>query len=241
MSIDGAARGDQRDDRAAGGRPWVKRREACPAGGSLDVKAVVAQPSTSDRILDFAERLVQTRGFNGFSYADVAEHLGVTKASLHYHFPTKADLGLHLIQRYAQAFQATLSRIDATDTSAGAKLRAYVDIYAGVLMDDRMCLCGMLAADHTTLPASMRAAVTHFFELNEEWLAAVLAQGRAASQLSFSGEPGDVARLLIGSLEGGMLVARSFGETARFQAISDRLLADLVRADQPQDQAALAG
>lgn len=239
MSSSGPVPGSEEEGHDARGRPCVQRRGYRLAGGMLDVKAVADQPSTSDRILDFAERLVQTRGFNGFSYADVAEHLGVTKASLHYHFPTKADLGRHLIQRYTQAFQARLSRIDATETSASAKLRAYVDIYAGVLMDDRMCLCGMLAADYTTLPAPMRAAVTRFFELNEEWLAAVLAQGRAASQLSFSGEPVEVARLLIGSLEGGMLVARSFGETARFRAISDRLLANLLQIDQAQHQTAL--
>ena len=48
-------------------------------------------PDTAQRILDIAERLVQTRGFNGFSYADIAGALAVTKASLHYHFPTKAE------------------------------------------------------------------------------------------------------------------------------------------------------
>ena len=48
-----------------------------------------AVPETSARILDIAERLVQTRGFNAFSYADIAAALHVTKATLHYHFPTK--------------------------------------------------------------------------------------------------------------------------------------------------------
>ena len=57
------------------------------------------KPDTAARILDVAERLVQTRGFNGFSYADVASELDVTKASLHYHFPGKAELGQALIAR----------------------------------------------------------------------------------------------------------------------------------------------
>ena len=58
----------------------------------------------SERILDIAERLAQTRGFNGFSYADIAEELAVTKASLHYHFRSKADLGQALIVRYPLVF-----------------------------------------------------------------------------------------------------------------------------------------
>src|SRR6187402_2350525 len=118
-----------------------------------------ARSDTAERILDLAERLVQTRGFNGFSYADVASDLGVTKATLHYHFPTKAALGLRLVERYTAVFTAALRVIDATTTSAAAKLRAYADIYATVLHDDRMCLCGMLAADYATLPETLKEAL----------------------------------------------------------------------------------
>jgi TetR/AcrR family transcriptional repressor of nem operon len=186
-----------------------------------------ARTGTAERMLDCAEQLVQTRGFNGFSYADIARELGVTKASLHYHFPTKAALGVRLIERYGDAFAAALADIDASATDAPAKVRAYVDIYSGVLRNDRMCLCGMLAADFATLPEPMKSAVTRFFEANEQWLAAVLSRGRAAGELRFTGAPLEVARLLVGSLEGAMLVARSFGDPGRFQAIADRLLAEL--------------
>lgn len=185
---------------------------------------------TAERMLDLAERLVQTRGFNGFSYADIASALGVTKASLHYHFPTKADLGRRLIERYSEVFAMALAAIDESSDDARAKLRAYVDIYTGVLRNDRLCLCGMLAADYATLPDPMKSAVARFFEMNERWLTSVLEQGRAAGVLRFAGPPLDVARLLVGSLEGAMLVARSFGEVSRFQAIGDRLLADLQEA-----------
>lgn len=191
------------------------------------MRVQTARTDTADRVLDLAERLVQTRGFNGFSYADIAGELGVTKASLHYHFPTKAELGRRLIDRYGEAFAQALADIDASSTDAQVKLRRYVSLYARVLRDDRMCLCGMMAADYATLPEPMKSAVTHFFEANEQWLASVLEQGRANGDLRFSGAPLDVARLLVGSLEGAMLVARSFGDVSRFESISDWLLADL--------------
>jgi TetR/AcrR family transcriptional repressor of nem operon len=191
------------------------------------MRVQAARTDTAERTLDLAERLVQTRGFNGFSYADIASGLGVTKASLHYHFPTKADLGRRLIERYSDVFTRALAAIDESGANAREKLRAYVDIYAGVLRHDRLCLCGMLAADYATLPEPMRSAVTDFFEVNERWLVSVLEQGRAAGELRFAGPPLDVARLLVGSLEGAMLVARSFGDLARFQTIGERLLADL--------------
>jgi len=185
---------------------------------------------TATRILDSAERLVQTRGFNGFSYADVADELGVTKASLHYHFASKAELGRALIDRYAARFASGLETIDAGDGDAPAKLGAYARVYADVLRDRRMCLCGMLAADYETLPGPMRAAVTAFFDRNETWLAGVFEQGRAEGSLNLNGSVAEAAQVLVGGLEGAMLVARTYGEVARFESAAGRLLASLTGA-----------
>src|SRR5579863_2905380 len=100
--------------------------------------------TTAERILDVAERLVQLRGFNGFSYADVAAELKITKASLHYHYPSKGELGEALIRRYTERFATALAGIDHGERSAPAKLAAYAALYERVLDGHRMCLCGML-------------------------------------------------------------------------------------------------
>ena len=109
------------------------------------------QPSsdTATRILDVAEELVQRRGFNGFSYADVAAELKITTASLHYHFAGKAELGRALID----ALRRALLRGAGRDRSAACRTRrpsceAYAELYAGVLREKRLCLCGMLAAEY---------------------------------------------------------------------------------------------
>jgi TetR/AcrR family transcriptional repressor of nem operon len=180
---------------------------------------------TATRILDSAENLVQVRGFNGFSYADVAAELAITKASLHYHFPGKAELGRALIARYGARFAEALAEIDATGGTAPARLRAYAGIYAGVLRARRMCLCGMLAAEYQTLPQPMRDAVIGFFDANETWLAGLLAQGRDAGELAFEGTPHEAARLIVSTLEGAMLVARPYGDSDRFELAAQRLLA----------------
>jgi TetR/AcrR family transcriptional regulator, transcriptional repressor for nem operon len=187
-----------------------------------------APTPTSQRILDVAERLVQTLGFNGFSYADVAAELHVTKASLHYHFATKAELGTELIARYHESFQRALDAIDAEEVDAPRKLRRYADLYAGVLRNDRMCLCGMLASDFATLPPAMKDAVTRFFDANERWLARVLDEGRKARALRLEGSAPELARTLLAALEGAMLVARSYGDVSRFEAVADRLVGQLV-------------
>jgi TetR/AcrR family transcriptional regulator, transcriptional repressor for nem operon len=185
---------------------------------------------TDVRILDSAERLVQSRGFNGFSYADVAAELGITKASLHYHFAGKAELGEALVERYAARFAAALEEIDAAGGDAPAKLDAYARIYSDVLRQKRMCLCGMLAADYDTLPGPMREAVVRFFDHNETWLTGVLEQGQAEGSLALHGSAGDAAQALLGGLEGAMLVARPYGDPARFRTAANRLLDSLAAA-----------
>ena len=190
----------------------------------------MAAPTASDtpqRILDVAERLVQTRGFNGFSYADIAQALNVTKASLHYHFRGKADLGASLIERYERNFVKALEGIDAQGKDAHDKLRRYASIYGSVLQHDRMCLCGMLAAEYGTLPEEMRSRMRHYFDENERWLVGVLKQGRKDRSLRFTGTPVETARALVGSLEGAMMMARSFGDPARFKSACERLLVEL--------------
>jgi TetR/AcrR family transcriptional repressor of nem operon len=182
---------------------------------------------TAAAILDVAERLVQTRGFNGFSYADVAEELSVTKASLHYHFRGKAELGEALIDRYAERFEASLAQIAEREGDAGKALLAYAGLYADVLADQRMCLCGMLAAEYETLPEPMREAIVRFFDMNEAWLAQVLSRGRDAGTLSFSGPPRETARSILDSLEGAMLVERARGGIGRFRSTAQRLVASL--------------
>jgi TetR/AcrR family transcriptional repressor of nem operon len=182
---------------------------------------------TAQRILDTAERLLQTRGYNAFSYADIANALHVTKASLHYHFPTKAELGRRLIQRYGVSFLHALAAIEQTSGHAGEQLRRYVDIYLGVLRNDRMCLCGMLAAEYVTLPKPMKTELKHFFDENERWLVAVLEKGQATNKLRFTGPAREVAQLLMGALEGAMMLARSYNDVGRFESAAERLLAGL--------------
>lgn len=193
----------------------------------------VAAP-TPDLVLDAAERLVQTRGYNGFSYADVSAEVGITKASLHYHFPNKADLGRALIDRYTVAFTRALSSIAEREPRARARLEGYARLYQDVLERGRMCLCGMLAAEHATLPPAMQRAIRGFFDANEAWLAAVLDEGRRAGEALFSGTARDAARLCASTLEGAMLLARSYGEPARLTIAVRRMLDDL----QPPGRAA---
>ena len=182
---------------------------------------------TAERVLDIAERLVQVRGFNGFSYADVAAELRITKAALHYHFASKAELGAALIDRYCAKLAANLARLATADPSAAVRLRSYVALYRNMLREGRLCLCGMLAAEFQTLPEIMKSAVMRFFTLNEVWLEEVLTAGAAAGEIQLAGSAHDAGVAIVAGLEGAMLVTRPFGDMARFEAAAGPLLAGL--------------
>ncbi|HEY0374662.1 MAG TPA: TetR/AcrR family transcriptional regulator [Amnibacterium sp.] len=185
------------------------------------------QKDTRTQILDVAERLVQTRGFNDFSYADIASELAVTNAALHYHFRTKAALGDAVIERYAQRFFAALERIAAGSSDASTQIEAYIDLYREVLAADRMCLCGVLAAEYPTLPDSMREAVQRFFDRNERWLVAVLETGPENHRLNSADSARDTARMIVDTLEGAVMIARAQHDPDRFRAVATRLLRTL--------------
>ena len=182
---------------------------------------------TATRILDVAEELIQTRGLNAMSYADVSTRVGITNASLHYHFPAKADLTTALITRYSERFFAALDEIERTKPDVADRLRAYAEIYATVLARGRMCLCGMLASDFETLSPAAQDHVTAFFERSYTWLERIIDEGVAAGHLPAPVSSRATAEALVAGLEGAMLVSRPSGAPRRFEGIADALLASI--------------
>lgn len=184
---------------------------------------------TATRILDAAERLVQTRGFNGFSYADVAAAVGIRPASIHYHFPAKGDLGRALVVRYRAAFRDRLAEIDGGVPDPRRKLDWYAWLYRDLLLDEgQICLCGMLAAEVNNLPSAVRAEVGGFFADQEAWLAGVLDDGRRSGRFRFVAEPVDAARLVVAALHGGLVTVRVDGDAERFARMAEALWQSLV-------------
>ena len=117
--------------------------------------------------------------------------------------------------------------IEAKPVDATRKLTSYAELYLDVLQSQRMCLCGMLAAEFQTLPEPMRSIVVRFFKDNETWLSRVLAQGRKEGTLRFTGSTREAARLVVAALEGAMLISRPFGDTGRFRKAVSSLIIGL--------------
>ena len=173
---------------------------------------------TAAAILDAAELMAQARGYNGFSFGDIAKRLGITTATIHYHFPSKADLGERLIARYTEGFAALLREIEAQQISPREQLHAYVKIYEDVLASGRFCLCGMLAAEVETLSPEMEERLRAFFNANTDWLTKIITKGQGAGDFALRESTHDLAAAIVGGLEGAMLVARAYGGVKYFRS-----------------------
>lgn len=182
---------------------------------------------TSDKkneILNCAQALIQKRGYNGFSYADISDTVGIRKASIHHHFPTKVDLTLALVERYSEEFHACLLNI-GTKNDWIDKVRRYAELYQQVLAEDKLCLCGMLASDMETLPEKIKKAIRDFLAGNADWLAGVLAgnkniQGSNKRLIT-------IAWQIINQLQGGIIMARIMEDPALFTAGCEEMLSQL--------------
>lgn len=176
---------------------------------------------TADQILDLAEMLIQTRGYSAFSYQDISDALGITKASIHYHFASKADLGIAVVDRYVDRFGAALVAI-AEDQSqpSMAMLDFYIEPYVGYAKSpDQVCLCGALAGEILVLPPELRARVDRFFRAHQLWLTGILKRGAARGELTLPAPADKVARLILSALQGALLVKRTTGDASQLRDV----------------------
>src|SRR3954463_16270470 len=112
---------------------------------------------TRETIMATARAMVQARGYSGLSFREIAKEVGVKSASVHYHFPTKGDLGAALARLYTDEAAALLDQFLAAAQDPESCIRRYTDIFRSALVNDnRMCLCGIMAAEHDDLPAEVR-------------------------------------------------------------------------------------
>lgn len=184
-------------------------------------------PDTRSLILQEAEFLIRTRGYSAFSYADLSERVAITKASVHYYFPTKEDLIVVLVREYVERFVATLARIKQQHAGPGDRLRAYAHLFLDGFEKGMLPLCGALSAERSALPESMRPQVQDFFQIHLDWLNGVLEEGLAAGALRPSVAPDRVALLLLSTLEGGTFVGWALAQKAPVLAAFEAALHNL--------------
>lgn len=165
-----------------------------------------------EKILIAAEKRVRSAGFSEMSFRDLANDVGIKSASVHYHFPTKPDLGEALVTRYAEQFKAELDKIDLNDLHSA--LEGFVALYSGALvLNESICLCAIMGAEAIGLPENVNQRTKAFFEMNKAWLENLFTKHGVKNAE-------DTAGLIVAALEGGMIVASASSDRSIFEQVA---------------------
>lgn len=173
-----------------------------------------------EEILDAAEAMIRNAGFNAFSTRDVASAVGIKSASVHYHFPTKADIGAAVTERYTDRFLKQLGDPGRFKSDPGEVVALYVNSFRETLIrDDKLCLCAVLGAEIGGLPLEVGANTRTFFDRNLAWLKKALT---GSSKMNAS-EANVFAVHLLAALEGGMILSKALDREKVFENVATML------------------
>ena len=183
--------------------------------------------NTNQQILDVAQSIVRNRGYSAFSYADISKEVGIRKASIHYHFPSKDNLVKELVKRYRENLERKCLQIEQQKITPQEQMREFVNLYRDGLQENQICLCGMLTADFFVLNPEIQAELKTFFQVTESWLTRLLKRGSEAKVWKCSKSVELEAKTIIAMLQGAQLLARATENSIEtFDKIIGELLKD---------------
>lgn len=186
--------------------------------------------TTADDILTCARSLIVAGGYDSFSYADISKVVGIRKASIHHHFPAKADLVRTLVARYREEAEAGIAALERNVPDPVAQLEAYVGYWQACITDASapFCVCALLATQIPVLPPEVALEVRAHFRALSGWLASVLERGARQGRLRLDGPARAEAETFLATVHGAMLSARAYGDAGMFAMVVRPLLARLV-------------
>ncbi len=165
--------------------------------------------STKDKILNFASTILQQRGYNGFSYGHIAAQLGIRNAAIHYHFPSKADLGAALIIRYQKHFVRWITHNEQKHAKNYQTLfEAYITISRSFIQQqDSICPLAVLESNYTVFPEKMQLLTQTLTRDIRKWFSTLLNDGKTAGIFKFNGSANNKSILISAALQGASMMA----------------------------------
>lgn len=191
----------------------------------------LAVSNTRDRLLNAAERIVQNRGLDAVSFKQLADEVGISKASVFYHFSNTEALVEALIQRCQTTYRTQYRDIVQRTASAPEKLRAIASVFAAERRDGKVCLFGALSANATTFSDARQSDVRQAAQGTIDLFARVFEQGASEGTLHFRGSAEDAAAAFLSMLQGLQVLARSSPDAVAFESVAGAYVDTLTRGD----------
>ena len=177
----------------------------------------MAANSTRDRIVDEADSLFYTGGFEATSFHAIASGVGISRGNFYHHFKSKDAILDAVIARRAEATRAMLARWGAEGADARGQLLCFIHILVSNRADimDFGCPVGTLTNELAKAHHPAKESAADIFALFRDWLAARFAELGAEEQAD------DHALHLLAWSQGVATLAAAF----RDEAFIDREIA----------------
>jgi TetR/AcrR family transcriptional repressor of nem operon len=179
---------------------------------------------TREEIIRLGDQLIRDKGYNAFSFYDISKKLKIKNASIHYHFPTKTDLGVSIVKNHNEKLERLKESMD--EKSPLLKLKAFLSVYDQIKSEGRVCIVGSLATDLNTVDTKMEKELKDLASKILEWVTGILKEGKAKKIFAFEGSPRTKALMIISNMLAALQLSRLTGDKD-FYTIQETILKDL--------------
>jgi TetR/AcrR family transcriptional repressor of nem operon len=167
---------------------------------------------TAERILDTAHVLMVDRGYAAFSYADIADQLNVSKATIHHHFPSKEDLAIAVLRRHRLRLVENLTALDGAVEDPLGRLTRYMRHWETCIQKktEPMCIAALLGAELPSLPANVATETKLHFVALHGWLQKTMELGLKQKTIRLHQTASREAEVVMATVHGAMISARAY-------------------------------
>ncbi|MGF7231418.1 TetR/AcrR family transcriptional regulator [Arachidicoccus sp.] len=182
--------------------------------------------TTREQIIQSADKLIREKGYNAFSFSDISNVVGIKKASIHYHFPQKSDLGTAVINEHILGLKNTINKYKGK--SPVEKFEKFISVYSEAKTENKICIVGSVASDLNTIEENMKSKIKEFTNLVLDWVTFFLEEGRERNVFYFGGEGRDKALMIITNMLAIVQLSRVTGEKD-FKIVTSKIKEDLLK------------
>jgi TetR/AcrR family transcriptional regulator, transcriptional repressor for nem operon len=180
--------------------------------------------TTRETIIDKADEFIRNKGYNAFSFKDISNDIGIKTASIHYHFPTKSDLGVATIKEHVVRYESLKEKV--ANESPLTKLEAFLAIHTQIKQENKVCIVGSLSTDLNTLDETIKTELQLFAKLVIEWITEILTEGKELKIFDFDITPRTKALMIITNMVAIVQLSRLTGQDD-FEAVKETILTEL--------------
>jgi AcrR family transcriptional regulator len=177
---------------------------------------------TREEILKTTLQKLHRMSYHSITYEDISKELGLTKQSINYYFPSKADLGYTVLHDYHELIIKLIKSAEETFDNSMDKLESYFGFFVRLReKGDRICIGGVLTIEFNTLPLPMQKELHNLFSTQFDWLIKILREGKEQEIFNFQGTPEEKAVQIESTVQGGLIMARLLGDEQLIKVINE--------------------